>query len=321
MLGCIPLKMKNSSIIVSFVVCACGAPAPSDDGADGAPDLGVASDVSEASDTSDAAADVVADVGVGSPPAPSIPEPDGPCPTFSTGEQTIEGLTTNIVAGVPTETPGPMLFTWHGTGSNGRQSLNAVPESVRDDVVARGGIIIAPNDDGAVRQGQSPNGVWYEGSDLEYADHLVACAVAEHNIDPRQIYVTGCSAGGLMAAAMATQRSSYVAAAYPNSGGSVVPPRLQPGTLPPAALTMHGGASDVVIISFQDASERLQGTLTGLGGFGIDCNHGGRHCGAPRELREAAWRFVNAHPYGTSPSPYASGLPGDLPSYCAIWSN
>lgn len=32
--------------------------------------------------------------------------------------------------------------------------------------------------------------LWFE-SDLEYADHLVACAVQNHNIDPRRIYVAG----------------------------------------------------------------------------------------------------------------------------------
>jgi hypothetical protein len=147
---------------------------------------------------------------------PIIPSPSGTCPTFTTGTQTIQSLSTNIVAGTPGATKGPILFTWHGTGSSGTVAINfQLPSSVRNDITAQGGIIIGPNDNGAARTGTSPNGVWYETSDLEYADHIVACAVQNHNIDPRRIYVTGCSAGGLMASAMSVMRSRYVAAVAP----------------------------------------------------------------------------------------------------------
>jgi hypothetical protein len=27
---------------------------------------------------------------------------------------------------------------------------------------------------------------------------------------------------------------------------------------------------------------------------------------------------MKAHPFGTAPSPYESGLPGDFPNFCAI---
>jgi hypothetical protein len=189
---------------------------------------------------------------------------------------------------------------------------------VRDEIEALGGLVIAPTDNREERVGLSPNGVWYEGSDLEYADFLIACAVANHNIDPRQIYVTGCSAGGIMAASMAAKRSNYVAAVAPSSGGSVFPLTLVEGTPAPAAFTMHGGEDDVVGISLYDASVRFQEFIASVGGFGIDCEHAGRHCGPPAELHEVAWEFMKAHPYGTSPSPYEANLP-ELPAGCRVW--
>jgi predicted esterase len=254
--------------------------------------------------------------------APIIPEPTGPCPEFVTGTQQILGLTTEIVAGAPGPAKGPLLFTWHGTGGTGRQALLQLPQSVQRDIVSRGGLVIAPSDNGQVRSGADVTfvlGVWYAGADLDYADQLVACAVQNHNIDPRQIYVTGCSAGGLMAGVMSMERSSYVAAAAPNSGGVAAPTfRVQDRERIPAVMTLHGGANDNVIVNFGDTSRALADALTPLGAFVVECNHGSGHCGAPPSLHEAAWEFMLAHPFGTQPSPYAQGLPTSFPEFCEI---
>ena len=146
---------------------------------------------------------------------PIIPPVSGTCPEFRSGMQTIMGLATQIVAGTPGATKGPLLFTWHGTNGSGTGALGQLPQSVQQDIVSQGGIVIAPTDNGQVREGTDVTlilGVWYDVGDLKYADQIVACAVQNHNIDPRRIYVTGCSAGGLMAGAMTLQRSKYVAA-------------------------------------------------------------------------------------------------------------
>jgi poly(3-hydroxybutyrate) depolymerase len=232
------------------------------------------------------------------------------------------GLSTEIVAGEPVATKGPLLFTWHGTGGSGRQALLQLPQSVQRDITARGGIVIAPSDNGQTRAGQDVTfvlGVWYDGADLAFADQIVACAVQNHNVDPRQIYVTGCSAGGLMAGVMSLERSSYVAAAAPNSGGITAPTfRIEDPAHVPAVMTMHGGSTDNVIVNFGDTSRQLISTLSPLGAFLVDCNHESGHCGAPASLHEKAWEFMKAHPFGTRPSPYEGGLPADFPDFCAI---
>ncbi|MEO8184449.1 MAG: prolyl oligopeptidase family serine peptidase, partial [Deltaproteobacteria bacterium] len=253
---------------------------------------------------------------------PILPQVQGDCPRFVSGTQTILGLSTEIVAGAPGAVPGPLLFTWHGTGGNGKQALLQLPQSVQREIVAQGGIIIAPSDNGQTREGQDVTfvlGVWYDRADLKFADQIVACAVQNHSIDPRRIYVTGCSAGGLMAGVMSLERSEYVAAAAPNSGGIVAPLfQLADPSRVPAVMSMYGGASDTVIVNFSDTTRNLTNVLKPAGALVVECNHGMGHCGAPASLHEKAWTFMKAHPFGTQPSPYANSLPGDFPSFCEI---
>jgi poly(3-hydroxybutyrate) depolymerase len=253
---------------------------------------------------------------------PIIPPVSGACPEFRSGMQTIMGLATQIVAGTPGATKGPLLFTWHGTNGSGTGALAQLPQSVQQDIVSQGGLVIAPSDNGQVREGQDVTlilGVWYDAGDLKYADQIVACAVQNHNIDPRRIYVTGCSAGGLMAGAMTLQRSKYVAAAAPNSGGTVATTgQLQDPQRVPAVFSMHGGANDTVIVNFANTTHNFQNILKPSGAFLVECMHTGGHCGAPASLHEQAWQFMKAHPFSTKPSPYAGGLPPSFPTSCTI---
>ena len=84
-------------------------------------------------------------------------------------------------------------------------------------------------------------------------------------------------------------------------------------------MTLHGShASDVVIVDFSDASLALTRDVVSHGGFAVDCDHQGGHCGAPSELQAAAWQFLQDHPFGVQPEPYAAGLPASFPSYCKI---
>jgi hypothetical protein len=71
-------------------------------------------------------------------------------------------------------------------------------------------------------------------------------------------------------------------------------------------------------VTFSETSERLTSDIADRGGFAVRCDHGGGHCGAPTSLKNAQWTFLKAHPFGTSPSPFAGGLPAGFPPTCAI---
>jgi predicted esterase len=167
------------------------------------------------------------------------------------------------------------------------------------------------------------NNVWYTG-DFEMADQLVACAVQQLNIDTHRIYTGGCSAGGLQASAMLYQRSSYLAAVMTNSGGLISQYadlyKLDDPTHVPALITTHGAmGQDVVTIDFSVTSDAQCKDVAAMGGFAVDCNHGGGHCGSPANVKTVQWKFLKDHPFGVSPEPYAAGLPSDFPAFCKIY--
>jgi predicted esterase len=261
-------------------------------------------------------------------PEPVIPKPNMACPSFQSGKTTVMGMEVDIYAGAKsTGAKAPLVFYWHGTGGSGQEPNRTIPASVRDDIMAQGGILVATNDNPNMREGMDVTlvlSVWYTPGDLNLADLIAACAIENHNVDPRRIYATGCSAGGLMSGVMAFHRSSYLAAAVPNSGGIVSASFAAPQdpSRMPAVMTMHGArgqGNDMVIVEFADTSRTLDQSAASAGAFVVNCDHGRGHCQAPPELQEAAWQFMKDHPFGVSPEPYANGLPASFPSYCQIF--
>jgi poly(3-hydroxybutyrate) depolymerase len=221
-----------------------------------------------------------------------------------------------IVAGEkPTSSTAPMVLYWHGTGGSSDEfEQRAAP--VLNAVLAEGGVLVSFQ--GTTGGDLSSGTLVFGVSDFELTDQLVACAVRDHNIDPRRIYTTGCSAGGLFAAAMAATRSNYVAAAAPNSGGWVVDAEWQ-GDYTPALMTMHGAPGvDVVIVDFSVTSTTADAAFKARGGFVVNCNHGGAHCNA-NALQDSVWEFFSAHPYGVDPYPWTGGLPAGFASSCQIY--
>jgi len=247
---------------------------------------------------------------------PIIPAVTGDCPQFTNATITFMGLGgIQIVAGaMPPGPTAPMVFYWHGTGgSAGEFAIQA--GAIQQGVVQEGGVLVSFQNTtgGDLRSGTL---IFGEG-DYKIADQLVACAVRDHNIDPRRIFATGCSAGGLFSTAMAAERSNYIAAAAPNSGGFVLTLPFQ-GAAKPALMTMHGAAGrDVVVVDFAQTSAAADTAFKAQGSFVIDCDTGGGHCGAG-SLAPAAWQFFETHPYGVSPEPWSGGLPPGFPSVCTI---
>jgi poly(3-hydroxybutyrate) depolymerase len=185
-----------------------------------------------------------------------------------------------------------------------------------NEITAEGGLVASFSTSTSMGS-NTGDSVWYTG-DFAMTDQIVACAVQQLNIDTRKIYTAGCSAGGLQAGAMVYSRASYLAAAMPNSGGIVFAFPSDDASHIPSVITTHGGTSDMVVVSFSQTSMTLDNDIAMKGGYVIDCNHGGGHCGAPANDIAAQWQFCKDHPYGVSPNPYASGLPSSFPSYCTI---
>jgi hypothetical protein len=181
--------------------------------------------------------------------------------------------------------------------------------AIRDGVVNEGGVLVSfqGTTGGDLLSGTSIFGA----SDFNLTDQLFACAVRDHNVDPRRVFTTGCSGGGIFAVSMAARRSSSS-----NSGGWVSPVTWQNGHTP-ALMTVHGAAGlDVVVVDFSVASATADAQFKGRGGFVIDCNTGGGHCGGTA-LAPDVWTFFKAHPFGVAPQPW-SALPPGFSNLCSI---
>jgi hypothetical protein len=252
--------------------------------------------------------------------APTIPAATEECPEFVDDTITFMDLGgIEIVAGAKAAGPtAPMVFYWHGTGSSAGEYAGWT--DIVSGVRSEGGVLVS-FDGTTGGDGLSGTSIFGRG-DLELVDQLVACAVANHNVDPRRIFTTGCSAGGLFATAMAALRSSYVAAVAPNSGGLTFAGAVSfEDDYAPALMTMHGGSSDNVLgLDFAMSSRTADTAFKNQGGFVINCDHGGRHCGA-RALAGNVWEFFKAHPYGVepAPSPWTTGLPSGFSSDCTLF--
>lgn len=256
----------------------------------------------------------------GTPPstggkAPRIPQKSGTCPEIKSGTVTVLGQQVTLTVG-PKGKKGPMVFYWHGTGSTPAEARSGLGNGW-SEILAQGGVIASFST--STKKGQNTgNNVWYTG-DFEMADQLLACAVEQQLVDPRRVYTAGCSAGGLQASAMVYGRSSYLAAAMPNSGGTVFPYQLEdPSHIPPVIATHGAQGRDVVIVDFSQTTARQAKDIAAKGGFFVECDHGGGHCGSPAAVKNAQWEFLKAHPFGVTPEPYAGGLPASFPSFCKV---
>lgn len=303
-----------------LVLAACGSSAMESPGASGppVPPRQVPPDSGDGGSLPDMAPDAEA----GSPGVPRLPKSTGVCPPIQSGDVTF------APAGVPPrkvklalEQPGkqgPLLLYWHATGSSPAEAAYSLG-ATQATWTSAGGIVAAPYADPTAGQfgwfivNQSP-----KLDDFLVADEIVACLVEARRIDPARIHSLGMSAGALQTTALSYLRSSYLASVSTFSGGAVQD--LSSLTEDPgnkfAALVFHGGATDALFgVDFQAASESYRSNLSAAGHFAAICDHGKGHT-IPRDAAPSVATFFAVHPFGASPSPYASGLPASFPAYC-----
>jgi poly(3-hydroxybutyrate) depolymerase len=167
--------------------------------------------------------------------------------------------------------------------------------------------------------------------DLRFFDEMLGCLNAEFPVDNDRVHVVGSSMGGIFAAYVFTHRGNQIASFALSSGGFATPFSYctwstaqlvaSLGNRAPG-LVIWGGPSDVAIWDFDAAAKSTIQTLRGNGHFVIQCNHGLGHDWSD-EMNPFLYRFLEDHPRGVKPDPYAGGLPttakwGAWPSFCSI---
>jgi poly(3-hydroxybutyrate) depolymerase len=289
------------------------------------------------SDDTDASVVVTMPIDAGSPVTMSAPSPNpkflvpasGPCPEFHDGYVMFapDGVQRRVLlyATGKTGLHGPLLFSWHSTLPNPEDAVTWIGQSVIDEIKAQGGIVAAPTT-GYPNETRpwdnTPQGAQNTDGDQRLMDEIVACAISKVGIDVRRIHATGMSAGGLKTAQVSLRRSGYVASVVVYSGGLTKgnnPPDQDPAN-PVAAMILYGGASDISPVDgivYTDASHNYRNIMAAKGGFAFLCNHGGGHS-VPRDSQASAWKFLQDHPFGTKPSPYAMTLPQGFLRYCSL---
>jgi predicted esterase len=258
------------------------------------------------------------------PDAASLPKVTGTCPTFAQGKATFApaGIKPRdvmlSVSDAAKTKDGPVVFFWHGTGGDPSEAAAAFATATMKEVMDAGGIVAAPYHDEAA--GQLP---WFlalggdRDDDLKVMDEVLACAIRDLGVDTRRVYSAGFSAGAMNTMQVATRRSGYIASIVAFSGsyfGEATP--QDPKNLYPAML-FYGGPQDKVLISFEEGSKNYKTKMTEAGHFVFLCNHGKGHT-VPVDGRASAWQFLQDHPFGVRPEPYAKGLPEGFPAYCEL---
>ena len=85
-------------------------------------------------------------------------------------------------------------------------------------------------------------------------------------------------------------------------------------------LSLLDGSTDISPvdgINYTQASNRYLELMRKRGSLAFLCNHGGGHS-VPRDSQMSAWRFLQDHPFGVQPSPYAMQLPSGFLRYCEL---
>jgi predicted esterase len=250
------------------------------------------------------------------PPVPPAFSGDA-CPTMAGDELTFEsaGVERTVKILWPAEPQGaPLWFNWHWLGGNASQAIQYQQLSEISDL---GYIVVVPE----ARAGEDYEWAFYKGADdsydLTFFDDVLGCMIEQHNIDRKRVYSTGMSAGGLWTTNLAMNRSEYLAAAAPLSGGTEP---FQAYDVPerdiPMMLTWGGEGDTYGGISFETATLSLRESLEADGHFVLLCEHDKGHDLPPVGL-EHVIDFFAAHEYGDA-LPWQDELPSSLWSGCSL---
>ncbi len=265
------------------------------------------------------------------PSSQYLPTSSGSCPTLSQGKLTFNfgsssrDVEIRISSAADTK-DGPFVIVWHAMNETPLDALAALGTSTIDAITAAGGVVAAPYADPVA--GFYPwfycLGNYSNDADLQLMEQVLSCAIESVGVDLCRIHTVGYAEGAMNAAPIAVMRSGYIASLVVHSVSLAGSPVEQDGSNVYPAMILHAGTGDQSGIDFGKGSEDYYELLTVDGEgifankhFAIICDHGGGHTIATDAL-DSAWQFLQDHPFGTDPSPYAGGLPASFPAYCSL---
>ncbi len=243
----------------------------------------------------------------------------------------------------------PVLFLWHWLGGSAQGFID------RGEVQAAADqqrfLAIAPVSEGAKLLGTSWDLKWpfditqsqaRMTEEFQFFDDMLACAEAQYHVNQSCVSSVGVSAGALFNDQLAQARSNRLASFLSLSGGvgdTIIKPWNGTGAHKLPAIVLWGGDGppgmdgnkDIlgcfgVGMDFMVASHSLEDGLVAGGDFFIECKHNCGHVEPPLDAHAGEskyapiWRFAFDHPFWLGPgqSPWASGLPADMPAWCGI---
>jgi len=284
---------------------------------------------------------------------PAFPKYKGSCPKLVAGPTAATSINDGFVSAgdkrsfrlvVPKSYDGskpyPLVFAWHWLNAS---SASFVRDGELETAVEEMKFIAILPDDLKDSSGSKVYKfdwpfaeVWGQSKELQFFDDLLGCIDEQYSIDHKHVHAVGVSAGALWVTYLSTTtRANYFASIESLSGGLGEEPfvfkmeyKPQPNKFP--ALVLWGGASDWMLLNFDQASRNYRDALIADGHFVETCTHDKGHAMPPiAEPTDGStkfkmlWQFFLDHPYGTPPgsSPYfASGLPASTPPWCKIAS-
>jgi polyhydroxybutyrate depolymerase len=136
-----------------------------------------------------------------------------------------DGFTRNYLYYIPSSlkpnhAPAPLLIAMHGGGGDAKGMVRLTNGRFNELAERDGWVVVYPAgmqkqwNDGRYEMVQHP-GAEREMDDIGFLSKLIDKFVKEYGVDPRRVYVTGISNGGLMSNRLACELSDKVAAAAP----------------------------------------------------------------------------------------------------------
>lgn len=156
------------------------------------------------------------------------------------GSMTIAGKSRTYIIHVPTGLPAnpPLVLNLHGMSSNASQQEQL---SGMNKVADQGKfIVVYPNSDGSTWDLSAT------GNDVKYVAALIDTMIKRYNVDPKKVFETGFSMGGMMSYALECSIPDKFAAFGPTSGYLMGGTGGCSNAPPKPILHIHGAADDFV---------------------------------------------------------------------------